>query len=600
MSDRTATNATIRRATFQAQADMNQLDADSLDALQQIYEKAAADIRARIASYAGSDGNIALNQLQDLLQSVNAQLRALSIARDNLLTNNMSAAAALGTTPYQDSLGSASTTQINHNALSFVRSFVAADGLQLSDRLWRIDRHARDVVTNAIEMAVIQGHGALQSARELLARGQQVPGDIVAKMNAANATALGKTTTDHLTGSGGPMDNAMRLMRTELNRAHGEAYINATLSHPDAVGIRFKLSPNHPKHDICDLHATANLYGLGKGVYPDRQSCPWPAHPNTLSYVEPVFSDEVTPADKAGKETPMQALERLPPEQRKGVLGAHKNQVYKDENLTQGMIKSTWAAVRRRVGNVVIVPPKARAAIAKTVGTLDGALSAIRSRFSSAVAFDGATGNQLRDIYTGMMAVLKNYQIRIGNMGWIPGSPSSENAYYQFYPTSHQPGINDSLRFNKQYAAGAIERARNTHTQFMLRRKTNIARTKAAMEDPGLSEAKQKQLQIAIVRIKSTKRWSASSIAKNPLSVTASHESGHVLYFQNRFVATTWKRELDRERVTILDRLTVSEYGSTSDEELFAEVTAFIADGKRDEMPDNILRAYDAAIGKVK
>lgn len=85
-------------------------------------------------------------------------------------------------------------------------------------------------------------------------------------MNAANSASIGKTVADVLTGSGSPMDNAMRLMRTEINRAHGEAYISGALAHPDAAGVRFLLSPAHPEPDICDLHAAANLHGLGPGV----------------------------------------------------------------------------------------------------------------------------------------------------------------------------------------------------------------------------------------------------------------------------------------------------------------------------------------------
>jgi hypothetical protein len=89
------------------------------------------------------------------------------------------------------------------------------------------------------------------------------------------------------------MNNATRLFRTEINRAHGEAYIKGFLSLPDAAGVRFTLSPMHPKPDICDVHAAADLYGLGPGVYPTRETCPWPAHPNTMSYVVGVFKDEV-------------------------------------------------------------------------------------------------------------------------------------------------------------------------------------------------------------------------------------------------------------------------------------------------------------------
>jgi len=141
----------------------------------------------------------------------------------------------------------------------------------------------------------------------------------------------------------------MRLFRTELNRAHGEAYIKGALSHPDAAGVRFLLSPEHPKPDICDLHAAANLYGLGHGVYPSREKCPWPAHPNTLSYVEVVFKDEISEADRLGKETPLEALARLTPAQQRGALGAHKHEVFKDGNLKQNMIKAPWRVVQRRV-----------------------------------------------------------------------------------------------------------------------------------------------------------------------------------------------------------------------------------------------------------
>jgi hypothetical protein len=344
-----AERAAIRRATLAAQRDMDALDARSLKALQRLYREAAADVAARIRAQAGNDDNIALQELQSLLAQVNARLGALAQARDAALDAGMAEAARLGTRPVQAALGAAASMRINEQAVRFVQSFIAEDGLQLSDRIWRLDRHAREAVTGAIERAVIQGHGAVQAAREFLARGEAVPGDVAAKMNAANAGRIGKAAGEALTGAGSPMDNAMRLFRTELNRAHGEAYIEGALSHPEAAGVRFLLSPAHPEHDICDLHATANLHGLGPGVYPSREACPWPAHPNTLSYVEVVFRDEVSEADRTGKESPMQALERLTPAQQRGVLGAHKHEAFKEGKLTHGMIRAPWSKVRARI-----------------------------------------------------------------------------------------------------------------------------------------------------------------------------------------------------------------------------------------------------------
>jgi hypothetical protein len=364
MADR-AQQAAIRRATLAAQQQVVDLDAASIEELQQLYQQTADDIARQIVRYAGTDGNVSLYQLQDLLAQVNARLAALAQARNTLLDQSLNEAAGLGTQPFETTtlaptiplqanntgtLSPSAAIQIKNDTLQFVRTFIAADGLQLSDRLWRLDRHARDAVVNSIEQAIIRGHGAAQAARELLMKGQPISGIAADKINAANAQEIGKTAGELLTGDGSPMDNAMRVMRTEINRAHGESYIQGALAHPDTAGIRFKLSPAHPKPDICDLLSRQNLYGLGEGVYPDRESCPWPAHPNTLSFLETVFNDQVTTEDQGGKETSIEALGRLTPEQRKGVLGTHKAEVFDQGEMTSGMIRSSWSAVKKRIG----------------------------------------------------------------------------------------------------------------------------------------------------------------------------------------------------------------------------------------------------------
>lgn len=106
---------------------------------------------------------------------------------------------------------------------------------------------------------------------------------------------------------GAPYHQIKRVMRTEINRAYGMAFQNSAFEDEFVVGTKFKLSPNHPRRDICDMHATANLYGLGRGVYP-RGKSPWPAHPNTLSYEQVVFVDEVTEEDKAGQQHELTGL----------------------------------------------------------------------------------------------------------------------------------------------------------------------------------------------------------------------------------------------------------------------------------------------------
>jgi len=394
-----AIRAAIKRATLTAQKEMDFLDAESLKNVEELYRHAAEDIGAQIKIYSSVDGNVQLAQLRDLLAQVQGRLDDLAKQREALLQDSMAQASYLGVRPMTaegvteaiknpvtfpiggaDVLSAPAAMKISDDALNFVRTFVASDGLQLSDRIWRLDRHARDAVVNAIEMAVIQGHGAGQSAREFLARGETIPYDIADKLKSSNAGAIVKTVSGVLTGKGSPMDNAMRLFRTELNRAHGEAYIKGALDHPDAAGVRFLLSPSHPEPDICDLLARQNLYGLGPGVYPSREKCPWPAHPNTLSYLEVVFQDEVTKEDKQGKETPMQALGRLTPEQRKGALGANKTDAYDAGLLSQGMIRSPWKSVQKRIGPLLQQPkPPAlpKKALPKTLDDMIGLGSGI-------------------------------------------------------------------------------------------------------------------------------------------------------------------------------------------------------------------------------
>ncbi|MCB5187372.1 hypothetical protein LG200_05055 [Methylobacillus caricis] len=384
----TPIQATIKRATLQAQRQMNDLDGEALEALQSLYEMAAEQIRDHLDAAGDSDGTVQLQRLQDVLVQIDGRLRALSVERSRLLNGNLKAAANLGTVPFsavrlgimqqtEGILSQAAAVQISDRAVNFVRTFIDGNGLQLSDRIWRLDRHARDVMTNAVEMAVIQGQGAAEAAREFLARGEIVPIEIQTKIGMANSRKIGKDTAQALlTGEGSPMSNAMRVFRTEINRAHGEAYIDSALSHPMAAGVRFKLSPAHPRPDICDFHAAANLYGLGKGVYPTRDKCPWPAHPNTLSYVEVVFKDEITDEDREGKETPLETLDRMTPAQRIGVLGKKKNEVYQDGQLKQGMIKARWKDVQKRIGSTPSIRPPRPISPARIKGrlTLDAIL----------------------------------------------------------------------------------------------------------------------------------------------------------------------------------------------------------------------------------
>lgn len=297
----------IRHATLAAQRSMNALDAAALQQLRDMYLAALADIDGLLRQLP-PDAPIALHHLARLQADIGERLRQLDGERNQAVRDNIEAAAATGAAPFPG------RNRVSAQAVQFVHAFQAADGLQLSDRLWRLDQGARDRVKVTLDHAVIQGWDAEEAARRLLGQGRPLPAELTARISRAKPASISQEIAAELVHKpGSALSHARRLMRTELNRAHGEAYIAGALADADAAGVKFLLSPGHPEPDICDLHAAANLYGLGAGVYPDRASCPWPAHPNTLSYVAIVFRDEVSEADKAGRETLEQAAARLAP-----------------------------------------------------------------------------------------------------------------------------------------------------------------------------------------------------------------------------------------------------------------------------------------------
>ena len=296
----TRRNMLIRRGMALASKALGNLDKTGRDELARVYRAASLEIGQAILARAEADGSLALVQLRALLSQIEARLDQLVVQRNVLLNDGLRVAAELGVQPFlMVTVGAETLMRVPDEAIRFVQGFVAADGLQLSDRLWRIDRGARDAVVNAVERSVVMGQSASQAAREFLNRGQAVPFDVQQKLNASGAIGVSKETAAIMTGDrsgGGAMAQAQRVFRTEINRAHGIAYMTQAEKTPGFIGFKFTLSPRHPEPDICDELATADKFGLGPGMYPSMAEFLkiWPAHPNTLS--APVGKFEEPPA----------------------------------------------------------------------------------------------------------------------------------------------------------------------------------------------------------------------------------------------------------------------------------------------------------------
>lgn len=352
--------AAIRRASRQARYAMQELDRRGVEDLLVLYGRAAEEVRGRIAAAVDAQQEVPAHRLRELLAQIEAVIDGLAERRTAMVSQAIDRAAELGVRPYtaqgvaavggqQAVLESSAAMRVHQAAVRFVRDFTLADGLTLSDRLWRLDRGAKEALTRAIGQAVVMGQSAGRAAQDFMLSGEKVPGDLVARIAAGKAGALAQVADTLTDRNAGAFAQVERVFRTEINRAHGEAYMAAGEGTPGFAGWRFLLSPAHPAPDICDLLAAQNLHGLGQGVYPDRERCPWPAHPNTLSFVVMVFEEDVSDADRAGRETALQALQRLAPEIREGALGKTKAAYFDQGLLRTGMIRAPLRAVSARL-----------------------------------------------------------------------------------------------------------------------------------------------------------------------------------------------------------------------------------------------------------
>jgi len=122
--------------------------------------------------------------------------------------------------------------------------------------------------------------------------------------------------------------NAERIARTELARAYKEGFNVAQFSDTDIVGYRSSLASNHPKMDVCDVIAKADLHGFGAGVYPKGTGPQYPYHPFDRCVLTPVFLGEpktLTPSKAGG----VKFLKSISEKNRREIMGVGGAQDFK-------------------------------------------------------------------------------------------------------------------------------------------------------------------------------------------------------------------------------------------------------------------------------
>lgn len=280
----------ILEAGDKAQRQFLKLDKAGDRALKDAYILAASNIQAAIEAATFGSPFARIEHLNLIKSQIQNTLQEMAYDRRQLFEGSFNAAIAIASTPVLAQIPAEKITVIAQDAFRFVHTFTNIDGLQLSDRLWRIDSGAKEAISRGIEQAIIQGLSAHDAAQSFIQRGEVVPPELLAKADSAKTAQLASNAKRYMQTVS--YSNAKRVFRTELNRAYTKAYEASVFELGDfVIGTRFMLSTNHKRRDVCDIHANANLFGLGRGVYPEGKN-PCPAHPQTTSYVVAVFADD--------------------------------------------------------------------------------------------------------------------------------------------------------------------------------------------------------------------------------------------------------------------------------------------------------------------
>lgn len=118
---------------------------------------------------------------------------------------------------------------------------------------------------------------------------------------------------------------ADRIARTEMARAYQDGFLLRWDNNDDCVAYQWRLSGRHPRYDICDLYAKANLYGMGPGIFPKDKVPRLPAHPHCMCFLKPVIRgmiDNETPIDRI-EEGGREYLGSVSLHHRQMLLGVH-------------------------------------------------------------------------------------------------------------------------------------------------------------------------------------------------------------------------------------------------------------------------------------
>ncbi|PIC87972.1 hypothetical protein CSV72_02155 [Sporosarcina sp. P20a] len=253
-------------------------------AIQQLFIQNADELAAEIRKYEVSGNAYQLNEVIDKL--LQQQASKLEEGLTLILLDGLQASIEAGIhQSKQATLRVLNRAGIDWKPMerSFLRQHTKAveametrtiKGLNLSDRIWGQSRKTRDAIGSVVREAIATGEHPYRVAEMLEQYVRNGAGSLVSDY---------PNMIERLEGNI-PMNlsyESLRLARTEMAAAFGEATRQAAELNPSNKGIQWSLSNAGVACDKC-IGIAGHNEGKGEGVYSLETLPEYPAHPNCL------------------------------------------------------------------------------------------------------------------------------------------------------------------------------------------------------------------------------------------------------------------------------------------------------------------------------
>lgn len=199
-------------------------------------------------------------------------------------------------------------------------------------------------------------------------------------------------------------------------------------------------------------------------------------------------------------------------------------------------------------------------------------------RLKTGINFQGLKKDHIASIADGLEKSIGKYNLKISYVGWHQSRKNNAPAKYVGYPRIEGYNL---ISFQKTATKNTVKVNEKTKDSFAFAKATNIAGYGAKIEE-SRSPVTIEKYKRKLAKYQNCSRWVVANSSDDPLALVAAHEGYHAVYFRLG-VKDKWKANLESmpDYIGTDDPrcCSVSEYGTSSESELFAETGAAIAYG---------------------